>query len=96
MYLSACVTAVVHILPPNPPSPYTRHLHKHLRTCIQVYAAPVLDRLDPTGAIFQSRFFRGSCSPFGNVFLKDLRVVGRDMSRCVCLPLPVCLCARLL
>lgn len=32
----------------------------------------------------QGRFFRDSCRPWGRLFLKDLRVVGRDLSRYVC------------
>jgi CTD small phosphatase-like protein 2 len=45
------------------------------------YAQPILDYLDPTGTLFDHRFFRPSClqAPDGR-YVKDLRIFGnRDL-----------------
>ena len=43
---------------------------------MQIYAEPLLDRLDPTHSIFKGRFYRDSCVPFEGHFLKDISIVG--------------------
>lgn len=48
------------------------------------YASPVLDTLEREfGATFRHRLYRGSCDQRAGHFLKDLRVLGRDLRRTV-------------
>lgn len=48
------------------------------------YASPVLDRLDPRGALFAHRLYRGACRDAGDGRLvKDLAATGRDLRRAV-------------
>jgi len=44
------------------------------------YANPVLDNLDPNGTI-HARLFRDSCVPHGSQFVKDMSILGRDITR---------------
>lgn len=49
----------------------------------QAYADPIIDHIDPDRVV-QHRLYRESCSFVKNqVFVKDLRVVGRSLSRVV-------------
>jgi len=45
------------------------------------YADKLLSLLDPEGRIFQHRVFRCSCTQYEGSFVKDLRVLGRDLAR---------------
>eukprot|EP00920_Eleutheroschizon_duboscqi_P012873 GHVT01030526.1.p1 GENE.GHVT01030526.1~~GHVT01030526.1.p1 ORF type:complete len:507 (+),score=51.81 GHVT01030526.1:1450-2970(+) len=46
----------------------------------QNYADQVLDSLDPEGRLFAHRLYRHHCTPvFGGTYLKDLRLLGRDL-----------------
>lgn len=48
------------------------------------YASLVLDRLDPRGALFAHRLYRGACRDAGDGRLvKDLAATGRDLRRAV-------------
>ncbi|KAK4527900.1 hypothetical protein GAYE_SCF46G5833 [Galdieria yellowstonensis] len=49
----------------------------------QAYADTILNLLDPEGYFFKHRAFRDSCVFIEGNFLKDLRVLGRDLSKCV-------------
>lgn len=50
---------------------------------LPVYADPVLDEVDP-GGVLRHRLYRSSCVPFaGYEFVKDIRMLGRDMARIV-------------
>ncbi|EME26426.1 CTD small phosphatase-like protein 2 [Galdieria sulphuraria] len=51
----------------------------------QAYADTILNLLDPEGSYFRHRAFRDSCVFIEGNFLKDLRVLGRDLSKCVIL-----------
>lgn len=44
------------------------------------YADQLLDIIDPDRLI-QARLFRDSCTKIGNIFIKDLSLLGRDMSQ---------------
>lgn len=44
------------------------------------YANPVLDNLDPNSTI-HARLFRDSCVPNGSQFVKDMSIIGRDITR---------------
>ncbi|KAL6619579.1 hypothetical protein ACP70R_034718 [Stipagrostis hirtigluma subsp. patula] len=51
---------------------------------LQEYASLVLDRLDPDGAVFAHRLYRGACRDVGDGRLvKDLAATGRDLDRAV-------------
>lgn len=47
----------------------------------RVYADRLLDILDPEGTYFQHRLFRDHCHYHDGNYLKDLRVLNRDLSR---------------
>lgn len=49
----------------------------------QVYADTLLDILDPKGTLIKHRLFRDSCLLVDGNYLKDLNVLGRDMSQMV-------------
>ena len=44
------------------------------------YADPLLDLLDPGGALFSARLFREACVRHGDAFVKDLSLLGRDLA----------------
>jgi len=51
---------------------------------VEDYATLLLDHLDPHHTIFRHRLFRQHCIlRYGNNFIKDLRVVNRDLRRTV-------------
>lgn len=50
---------------------------------LEAYGKPILDELDPKGTLFAGRFFRESCAMRKGMFLKDLSVVRRDLSRVI-------------
>jgi RNA polymerase II subunit A small phosphatase-like protein len=50
----------------------------------QEYADRLLDLLDPTKTLIRTRLFRQSCLSFGdNIFVKDLSLLGRDLSQTI-------------
>lgn len=49
----------------------------------EVYASELLDRIDPDGKYIQHRMFRESCLFVEGNYLKDLNVLGRDLSQSV-------------
>jgi len=49
----------------------------------KVYANELLDRIDPQNQYFHHRLFRESCLAVDGNFLKDLTVLGRDLSKVV-------------
>jgi len=50
---------------------------------LESYAQPILDVLDPKGTIFAGRFYRDSCQVRKGMFLKDLSVVRKDLSKVI-------------
>merc|ERR1712224_43930 len=47
------------------------------------YADQVLDRLDPEGKCLAARLYREHCTEVGGAYLKDVRQLGRPLSRVV-------------
>jgi CTD small phosphatase-like protein 2 len=47
---------------------------------IEEYANQVIDFLDPEGKIFKHRLYRDHCISFEKQFVKDLRILNRDLN----------------
>lgn len=70
--------------------PFLRLLSRHFEVVLftaadKTYAERVLDAIDVTGTIFSRRLYRDSCVSVDGKFVKDLRVLGRDLARTVIL-----------
>jgi CTD small phosphatase-like protein 2 len=50
---------------------------------MEVYAAPVLDHLDPTGTMFARRWYREHCLYQDGAYVKDLRPLAKPAHRTV-------------
>lgn len=50
---------------------------------LKPFASAVLDRLDPDGEVFNYRLFRDSCYVKDGKFVKNLDVLGRELTRTV-------------
>ncbi|KAL6622248.1 hypothetical protein LY90DRAFT_397486 [Neocallimastix californiae] len=51
---------------------------------LKEYADPVIDYLDPEKKIFSKRYFRESCQFRNGIYMKDLQVIEKDLSK-ICL-----------
>lgn len=54
------------------------------------YADVVIDRIDPDRSIFKHRLYRDSCVDCNGIYVKDLRVLGRDLDRTVLIDNSMC------
>lgn len=62
----------------------SKHFDVYVFTAgLEAYGKPILDALDPKGTLFAGRFFRASCQVRKGMFLKDLRVVRKDLSKVI-------------
>ncbi|TYZ60701.1 hypothetical protein PybrP1_004718 [[Pythium] brassicae (nom. inval.)] len=62
----------------------SKHFDVYVFTAgLEAYGKPILDELDPKGTLFAGRFFRESCQQRKGMFLKDLRVVRRDLAKVI-------------
>jgi|UniRef100_K3WRS1 CTD small phosphatase-like protein 2 len=62
----------------------SKHFDVYVFTAgLEAYGKPILDELDPKGTLFTGRFFRESCQQRKGMFLKDLRVVRKDLSKVI-------------
>jgi CTD small phosphatase-like protein 2 len=62
----------------------SKHFDVYVFTAgLEAYGKPILDELDPKGTLFAGRFFRESCQQRKGMFLKDLRVVRKDLSKVI-------------
>jgi len=50
-----------------------------------IYANKIIDLIDPDKTLFKHRMFRHHCYLHKKMYVKDLRALGRDMSRVVIL-----------
>jgi CTD small phosphatase-like protein 2 len=50
---------------------------------VQEYAEQVIDILDPDGSVFAHRLYRDCCKLQANGFVKDLRVLGRNLGEVI-------------
>jgi len=50
---------------------------------LSVYADALMDRLDPGRALCPHRLFREHCSFTNNAYVKDLSLLGRDLTRVI-------------
>jgi len=51
---------------------------------LKEYADPVIDYLDPEKKIFAKRYFRESCQYRNGIYMKDLQIIEKDLSK-ICL-----------
>lgn len=51
---------------------------------LKEYADPVIDYLDPEKKIFAKRYFRESCQFRNGIYMKDLQIIEKDLSK-ICL-----------
>jgi len=51
---------------------------------LKEYADPVIDYLDPENKIFSKRYFRESCQYRNGLYMKDLQIIEKDLSK-ICL-----------
>ena len=50
---------------------------------VRAYADRLLDTLDPQGTLLNIRMYREHCTPLDGCYTKDLRLLGRQLSRTV-------------